>query len=159
MPGSWNGIDALGSTLSLPMAAPDEYSVAQVAAGNGRHCCVRGLCGWLVELMLKNIRIFCVKARQVIARYVGCCNLKRRHSTLGNIASAEFERRWYAAAQSKSRSMQPLCVEYPRVTHRRPPAGSSQAASWPSVDNAPCSLVVPTERGPVQSLRLCTSIC
>lgn len=66
------------------------------------------------------------QARQAIVEYIGYYNTERRHSALGNVAPAEFERRWYAAA--KNRGMQPLYVGHPRVTHRRPPPGSSQAA-------------------------------
>lgn len=66
------------------------------------------------------------QARQAIVEYIGYYNTERRHSALGNIAPVEFERRWYAAQQGGGE--QPPCKGHPRVTHRRPPPGSSQAA-------------------------------
>ena len=65
------------------------------------------------------------QARQAIVEYIGYYNTERRHSALGNIAPAEFERRWYAAQTATTK---PKPIGHPRVTHRRPPLGSSQAA-------------------------------
>ena len=64
------------------------------------------------------------QARQAIVEYIGYYNTERRHSCLGNIAPAEFERRWRAEAQPKDQDGAP--VKH-RVTHRRPVPGSSQA--------------------------------
>jgi transposase InsO family protein len=36
------------------------------------------------------------QARQAIVEYIGYYNTERRHASLGNIAPAEFERRWRA---------------------------------------------------------------
>ena len=38
------------------------------------------------------------QARQEIVEFIGCYNTERRHSSLGNIAPAEFERRWRAGS-------------------------------------------------------------
>ena len=38
------------------------------------------------------------QARQAIIEYIGYYNTERRHSSLGNIAPAEFERRWRAGS-------------------------------------------------------------
>lgn len=65
------------------------------------------------------------EARRAIVEYIGYYNTERRHSALGNVTPAEFERRWYAAAEDSGKL--PACAEH-RVTHRRPPSGSSQAA-------------------------------
>ena len=35
------------------------------------------------------------QAQQVIIEYIGYYNTERRHSSLGNVSPAEFERRWY----------------------------------------------------------------
>jgi len=35
-------------------------------------------------------------AQQAIIEYIGYYNTERRHSSLGNVSPAEFERRWYA---------------------------------------------------------------
>ena len=58
------------------------------------------------------------QARQAIVEYIGYYNTERRHSSLGNITPAEFERRWRAEDN--------LALKH-RVTHRRPVTGSSQA--------------------------------
>ena len=63
------------------------------------------------------------EARQAIVEYIGHYNTERRHSSLGNIAPAEFERRWRAEIETKEQSLAPVRH---RVTHRRT-AGSSQA--------------------------------
>jgi putative transposase len=42
------------------------------------------------------------QARQAIVEYIGYYNTERRHSSLGNIAPAEFERRWRAGSNPKS---------------------------------------------------------
>ena len=34
-------------------------------------------------------------AQQAIIEYIGYYNTERRHSSLGNVSPAEFERRWY----------------------------------------------------------------
>ena len=41
------------------------------------------------------------QARQAILEYIGYYNTERRHSSLGNIAPAEFERRWRAGIKPK----------------------------------------------------------
>jgi len=64
------------------------------------------------------------QARQAIVEYIGYYNTERRHSSLGNIAPAEFERRWRAGIELKE---QGLALARHRVTHRRPVPGSSQA--------------------------------
>ena len=64
------------------------------------------------------------EARQAIVEYIGYYNTERRHSSLGNIAPAEFERRWRAGVQLIDLDIAPLRH---RVTHRRPVPGSSQA--------------------------------
>jgi transposase InsO family protein len=64
------------------------------------------------------------QARQAIVEYIGYYNTERRHSSLGNIAPAEFERRWRAEVELKE---QGLALLRHRVTHRRPLPGSSQA--------------------------------
>ncbi|MBI2767983.1 MAG: IS3 family transposase [Burkholderiales bacterium] len=64
------------------------------------------------------------EARQAIVEYIGYYNTERRHSSLGNIAPAEFERRWRAGIKPKE---QGLALVRHRVTHRRPVPGSSQA--------------------------------
>ena len=63
------------------------------------------------------------QARQAIVEYIGYYNTDRRHSSLGNIAPAEFERRWRAGIESNDTS----ALARLRVTHRRPVPGSSQA--------------------------------
>lgn len=64
------------------------------------------------------------EARQAIIEYIGYYNTERRHSSLGNITPAEFERRWRAEIEPKEQS---LALARHRVTHRRPVPGSSQA--------------------------------
>jgi transposase InsO family protein len=64
------------------------------------------------------------QARQAIVEYIGYYNTERRHSSLGNIAPAEFERRWRAGMKPKD---QRAALARHRVTHRRPVPGSSQA--------------------------------
>lgn len=64
------------------------------------------------------------QARLAIVEFIGYYNTERRHSSLGNMAPAEFERRWrdkrIVGEARPSRSK-------PRVTLRRPLPGSSQA--------------------------------
>ena len=64
------------------------------------------------------------QARQAIVEYIGYYNTERRHSSLGNISPAEFERRWRAGIEPKD---QRAALVRHRVTHRRPVSGSSQA--------------------------------
>ncbi len=64
------------------------------------------------------------QARQAIVEYIGYYNTERRHSSLGNIAPAEFERRWRAEVHTRD---QGVALAENRVTHRRPVSGSSQA--------------------------------
>ena len=64
------------------------------------------------------------QARQAIVEYIGYYNTERRHSSLGNIAPAEFERRWRAGVEPED---QQAALGRHRVTHRRPVPGSSQA--------------------------------
>lgn len=63
------------------------------------------------------------QARQAIVEYIGYYNTERRHSALGNLCPAEFERRW----QAQSPQGQGIAAKEHRVTHRRPVPGSSQA--------------------------------
>ena len=69
------------------------------------------------------------QARQAIVEYIGYYNTERRHSSLGNIAPAAFERRWRAGIKPKEER---TALVRHRVTHRQPVSGSSQAAK-PSV--------------------------
>lgn len=64
------------------------------------------------------------EARRAIVEYIGYYNTERRHSSLGNIAPAEFERRWCAANATSEQSVSLLrhCV-----SHRRLVPDSSQA--------------------------------
>jgi hypothetical protein len=55
---------------------------------------------------------------------IGYYNTERRHSSLGNIAPAEFERRWPAEIQTEEKHG--ALVKH-RVTHGRPVPGSSRA--------------------------------
>ncbi len=64
------------------------------------------------------------QARQTIVEYIGYYNTERRHSSLGNIAPAEFERRWQAEVKLQQDGS--ACYGQ-RVTHSRPVPGSSQA--------------------------------
>lgn len=64
------------------------------------------------------------QARQAIVEYIGYYNTERRHSSLGNITPAEFERRWHAGVKANDQGT--AAVRH-RVTHRRPATGSSQA--------------------------------
>jgi len=43
------------------------------------------------------------EAQQVIVDYIGYYNTERRHSSLGNVPPAEFERRWHAEAKQPSK--------------------------------------------------------
>lgn len=64
------------------------------------------------------------EARSAIVEYIGYYNTERRHSSLGNITPAEFERRWRAEINPEENC---LAFVRHRVTHRRPVSGSSQA--------------------------------
>ena len=64
------------------------------------------------------------QARQAIVEYIGYYNTDRRHSSLGNVTPAEFERRWRAGVKLIDHDCAALRH---RVTHRRPATGSSQA--------------------------------
>ena len=64
------------------------------------------------------------QARQAIIEYIGYYNTERRHSSLGNIAPAEFERLWRVGVEHKDLG---AALLRHRVTHRRPVPGSSQA--------------------------------
>lgn len=64
------------------------------------------------------------QARKAIVEYIGYYNTERRHSSLGNIAPAEFERRWRAGIKREENA---ASTSGHRVTHRRPVPGSSQA--------------------------------
>jgi putative transposase len=64
------------------------------------------------------------QARQAIVEYIGYYNTERRHSSLGNIAPAEFERRWSAGIELRDQDVVP---GRHRVIHRRPVSGSSRA--------------------------------
>ena len=44
------------------------------------------------------------QARQAIVEYIGYYNTERRHSSLGNIAPAEFERRWRAESNARAKA-------------------------------------------------------
>ncbi len=79
-----------------------------------------------VKVECVNDRHFATReeARQAIVEYIGYYNTERRHSSLGNIAPAEFERRWRAEIDPEEPRAAPW---RPRVIHRRPVPGSSQA--------------------------------
>lgn len=47
------------------------------------------------------------EAQQAIVEYIGYYNTVRRHSSLGNVSPAEFERRWYANAISLGQGVSP----------------------------------------------------
>jgi hypothetical protein len=64
------------------------------------------------------------QARQAIVEYIGYYNTERRHSALGDLCPAEFERRCHAKTPS---SGQGIAAKEQRVPHRRPVHGSSQA--------------------------------
>lgn len=64
------------------------------------------------------------QAQQAIALYIGYYNTERRHSALGNITPAEFERRWHAGVKLREQASARSKL---RVIHRRPVPGSSQA--------------------------------
>jgi putative transposase len=64
-------------------------------------------------------------APQALVEYIGYYNTERRHSSLGNLSPATFERRWAAA-----RFQQPQlyhCRAHHRVIHGRPVSGSAPA--------------------------------
>ena len=86
------------------------------------------------------------QARQVIVEYIGYYNTERRHSSLGNMAPTEFERRWRAAIKLDDRREAPVRH---RVTHRRPVR--RKRPNRPSVGNAHRGFVASTKRGPVQA--------
>jgi putative transposase len=44
------------------------------------------------------------QARQAIVEYIGYCNTERRHSSLGYIAPAEYERRWRAESNVRNKA-------------------------------------------------------
>ena len=69
------------------------------------------------------------QARQAIVEYIGYNNTERRHSALGYITPAEFERRWRAEAHTRAKAYpQWVAPRYP------PPAGSvSSQATKPAV--------------------------
>jgi putative transposase len=66
-----------------------------------------------------------LQARDAIIEYIGYYNTERRHSALGNMTPAEFERRWRAEINEEDGPFAALVRH--RVTHRRPVPGSSQA--------------------------------
>ncbi|MBK8336992.1 MAG: IS3 family transposase [Sterolibacteriaceae bacterium] len=47
------------------------------------------------------------EAQQAIVEYIGYYNTLRRHSSLGNVSPAEFERRWHASAISLGQRVSP----------------------------------------------------
>ncbi len=47
------------------------------------------------------------EAQQAIVEYIGYYNTERRHSSLGNVSPAEFERRWHANAISLGQRVSP----------------------------------------------------
>src|SRR5664280_124407 len=67
------------------------------------------------------------QARQAIIEYIGYYNTERRHSSLGNIAPAEFERLWRVGVEHKdlgaARSPEPAAAD-----HLGRSEGSSQQA-------------------------------
>ena len=46
------------------------------------------------------------QARLAIVEYIGYYNTERRHSSLGYIAPAEFERRWRVESDARTRASQ-----------------------------------------------------
>ena len=63
------------------------------------------------------------EAQQAIVEYIGYYNTERRHSSLGNVPPAEFERRWHANAEKDRGSLAVSSTRYP------PPAGFRFVAS------------------------------
>ena len=78
------------------------------------------------------------EARQAIIEYIGYYNTERRHSSLGNIAPAEFERRWRAGSNPKSKASRsrgtalPTDGRFPvrRKRPNRPSVDNAHRASW-----------------------------
>ena len=69
-----------------------------------------------MESVNGTIKVECVRdvhfetraqARQAIVEYIGYYNTERRHSSLGNMAPAEFERRWRAGIKPKTNAPRP----------------------------------------------------
>ena len=65
------------------------------------------------------------EAQQALVEYIGYYNTERRHSSLGNLSPAAFERHWEAATFEQPQAYH--CRAPHRVIHRRPVSGSSQA--------------------------------
>ncbi|MFM7254702.1 MAG: IS3 family transposase [Betaproteobacteria bacterium] len=42
------------------------------------------------------------QAKRAIMEYIGYYNTERRHSSLGNLTAAQFERRWRAAKEKSA---------------------------------------------------------
>lgn len=66
------------------------------------------------------------EARRAIVEYIGYYNTQRRHSALGNVSPAEFERCW--------RAEQARTCEH-RVTQKRPVPVRRTRPDRPSVDD------------------------
>ena len=64
------------------------------------------------------------QAQQAIVEYIGYYNTERRHSSLGYVAPADFERRWRAESKRKSEGVAAM-RSTALSTDGRP--GSSQA--------------------------------
>src|ERR1700674_1960605 len=62
-------------------AAPGAHATVKVECVHGEHFKTRA------------------EAQQAIVEYIGYYNTERRHSSLGNVPPAEFERRWRAEAR------------------------------------------------------------
>ena len=89
------------------------------------------------------------EARQAIVEYIGYYHAERRHSLLGNIAPAEFERRWRAGIEPEE---QGLAVAGAALrTDGRFPVRRKQP-NRPSVDNAHRALWRPLNGGRFTSL-------
>lgn len=71
------------------------------------------------------------QARQTIGEYIGYYNTERRHSSLGNIAPAEFERRWHAGLNATAQALLPqAALRYPSAAGSRFVASDRTGRPW-----------------------------